>query len=76
MQSCHAKQCNIIKGGYEDENEHDGILSSGRFDYMLSEKSHVEGYDVVDAAKGHPRIDMRRGGIISSDDTIFVLKKV
>jgi len=74
LQNCPSTECHIVKGGYEEKHDYDKILSSGKFDFLLSEKGAVKGYNIVDIAKGNPRINWK-GLRIDTSDAIFLMKK-
>mmetsp|Transcript_4551 Transcript_4551/g.8776 ORF Transcript_4551/g.8776 Transcript_4551/m.8776 type:complete len:557 (+) Transcript_4551:115-1785(+) len=72
--SDHAAQCIISKAGYEIDNTYGEELDNVQFDFILSENSHMEGFEVIHTAKGHPWIDWRNLAI-HSKNAIFVQRR-
>ena len=81
IQQC--PHCNIVKGGYELDNNINGNDNGGEggvgaiqeaFEYMLSENMDVDGFAVVETIQGHPRLNLRQMKIDTSD-AIYVLKQ-
>lgn len=68
------RYCNISKGGYENDHVFHESMKNYNFDYILSEQSNVEGYEIISAAKGHPYMNWRSMKI-ESKDAIFVHKQ-
>ena len=59
------------KGGYEEDNK---VRDLKEYTILLSEDKEVPGFHVVEAAKGHPRIDKRTASILT-EDAIYVLEQ-
>uniref|UniRef100_A0A7S3V6T0 Mannosyltransferase n=1 Tax=Chaetoceros debilis TaxID=122233 RepID=A0A7S3V6T0_9STRA len=82
LQNISSRRVNIIKGGYENEHEHRIDLKEGKFDYLLLEtpasrldtNGGINGYDLINIASGHPRINLASLSIETSD-CIYILKK-
>ena len=86
MQEC--PNCNIVKGGYETENTVSSIADNGtsrgkcngliegpfEFEYIISEESDIDGYQILDVVPGHPRLNFKKFRI-DTIDAIFVLQK-
>lgn len=60
------------KSGYEEENSGKG--TSLVFTHLLTEHKEVKGYHVIDVVPGHPRLDVRRFQIDTSD-AIYILER-
>ena len=65
------ESCKVSKGGYEEENANKDYE---KFDFMLSEKDDIEGYNVKYSMKGYPRPDIKKFRIIN-EDAIHVLER-
>lgn len=63
----------IDKSGYEEENKADES-EMHPFTHLLTEKSRVDGFRLIDVIKGHPRLDIRKLRI-ATDDAIFIYEK-
>lgn len=66
----HTK-CTISKAGYETVNVYDDELDKLNFDFILSEKNDMKGFEIIHTVKGHPWIDWRNTSI-GSKNAIFV----
>lgn len=64
-------QCIIHKAGYEMDNTIDDELDNLKFDFILSEKRNMEGFEIIHTVNGHPWIDWRNVAI-GSKTAIFV----
>jgi len=62
----------IEKSGYEEENSRKG--TSTIYTHLLTEQQLVDGYHVIDAIPGYPRLDMRNFRIVTQD-AIFILER-
>mmetsp|Transcript_8559 Transcript_8559/g.18517 ORF Transcript_8559/g.18517 Transcript_8559/m.18517 type:complete len:289 (-) Transcript_8559:25-891(-) len=61
----------IEKSGYEKENS---IRGSMVYTHLLTEEQSKDGYHVIDAIPGYPRLDMRNFQI-ATRDAIFIMEK-
>ena len=63
----------IDKSGYEEENR-TGETQMLSFTHLLTEMTRVDGYHLIDAIKGYPRLDIRNLGV-ATDEAIFIYEK-
>mmetsp|Transcript_8761 Transcript_8761/g.11031 ORF Transcript_8761/g.11031 Transcript_8761/m.11031 type:complete len:618 (+) Transcript_8761:222-2075(+) len=67
--------CNVYKGGYENENKFENNDGNELiFDYILSEKSDLHGYNILQVTQGYPRFDLRKLSIFTKN-AIYVLQR-
>ncbi|KAL3789920.1 hypothetical protein HJC23_010605 [Cyclotella cryptica] len=66
----------IEKSGYEDRNKLDGNTKSEKlaFTHLLTERSSVDGYHLLEVIKGSPRLEIKNARI-STQDAIFIFEK-
>jgi alpha-1,6-mannosyltransferase len=62
----------MVKSGYEDANRSKG--SSMVFTHLLTDHKLIQGYHVIDAITGHPRLNLRNFQI-DTRDAIYILEK-
>lgn len=74
--------CRITKGGYEINNRNDSDSNRSqnfswkdKFDYILTEESDIDGFEVVEAIPGHPKLNIKTFSI-DTRDAIFLMKKI
>lgn len=66
----------IEKSGYEEGNKLIGNIQGNMpvFTHLLTERSNVDGYHLVEVIKGYPRLDIKNFQI-STQDAIFIFEK-
>lgn len=62
-------RCSINKEGYESSNRE----FKHTFDYIVAEESDIDGYEVIQAIPGNPKLNFKRLRI-DTKDAIFILK--
>ena len=67
--------CRITKGGYEVTNHNDDLDWKDKFDYILSEESDIDGFEVIEAIRGYPKLNVKKFSI-DTRDAIFIMKKI
>jgi len=59
----------VDKSGYEEANSSSGKLTE--FTHLLTEQRQVGGFSMVEAIKGHPRLDIRARRI-ATEEAIYI----